>query len=389
MLFNSYIFWAFLAVVLVLYRVLPHAWQNRMLLVASYVFYGSWNWHYTWLSWNWRYTWLMLTATAINFFAALVIQDSSSPRRRKFALTTAIVASLSLLAVFKYFNFFTAEAAALLTAIGLPVAMPTLKILLPVGISFYTFHTTSYTIDVYRREFHATRSFADFALFVSFFPQLVAGPIGRAGQLLHQVTNPRPRRSEDFSTGLYLVLSGLFRKIVIADNMANLANAVFSVDPSQLTGMECLVGVYAFAFQIYGDFSGYTAIAQGVGKWMGFDLAENFRMPYLALTPADFWSRWHISLSTWLRDYLYIPLGGNRGGTWKTFRNLLITMVLGGLWHGASWTFVAWGFYHGLLLCLFRPFERRRHAEGKSAARAWPVVFLQRVLMFHLVCLGW
>ncbi|MCY2925155.1 MAG: hypothetical protein NT031_06895 [Planctomycetota bacterium] len=259
MLFNSYIFWAFLAVVLVLYRVLPHAWQNRMLLVASYIFYGSWNWHYTWL---------MLAATGINFAAALVIQDSPSPRRRKLALLAALTLSLALLAAFKYYNFFTAEASALLTAIGLNVSMPTLKVILPVGISFYTFHTTSYTIDVYRREFKATRSFADFALFVSFFPQLVAGPIGRAGQLLHQVTNPRPRRSEDFSTGLYLVLSGLFRKIVTADNMANLANAVFSVPPSQLTGMECLVGVYAFAFQIYGDFSGYSAIAQGVGKWM-------------------------------------------------------------------------------------------------------------------------
>jgi D-alanyl-lipoteichoic acid acyltransferase DltB (MBOAT superfamily) len=204
--------------------------------------------------------------------------------------------------------------------------------------------------------------------------------------LIPQVLTPRTIRPNAFAEGTYLVLSGLFRKIVIADNMASLANAVFFSDPGTLSGPECLMGIYAFALQIYGDFSGYTDIARGISKWMGFELMENFRRPYFAQSPSDFWGRWHTSLSTWLRDYLYIPLGGNRGAAWKTYRNLLLTMLLGGIWHGANWTFVAWGLYHGLLLCLYRPFERR---DAKEVVRARWIAVLRAIVMFHLVCFGW
>jgi len=204
------------------------------------------------------------------------------------------------------------------------------------------------------------------------------------------VVNPRKYRDGDFAEGLYLVLMGLFKKVVIADNLAVIVNAIFAEKPGELTGTECLVGVYAFALQIYGDFSGYSSIARGLAKWMGFDLMVNFRQPYLAISPSDFWRRWHISLSTWLRDYLYIPLGGNRSKGWKIYRNLMLTMFLGGLWHGAGWPFIAWGVFHGLLLCLFRPFEMRRKKLGDSARKFSRLEYALRALvMFHLVCLGW
>jgi D-alanyl-lipoteichoic acid acyltransferase DltB (MBOAT superfamily) len=322
-------------------------------------------------------------------------------RRRRLAfLTISMVANLGLLGFFKYCDFFLVEFRALLVAVGLPHwDTAALGILLPAGISFYTFQAMSYTIDIYRGDVEPTESFADFALFVCFFPHLVAGPIMRAHTLLPQVVQPRRLAEGAIEAGLYLILIGLFKKIVVADNMAPIANHLFGTiaagDVSGLSAADVLAGLYAFAFQIYGDFSGYSAVARGISKWLGFELAVNFHLPYLATNPSDFWQRWHISLSSWLRDYLYIPLGGNRGTTWQTYRNLMVTMLLGGLWHGANLTFVAWGLYHGILLCLFRAFGRLGARGGHMAkASTGPIGgmlwrFAAIAVMFHLTCLGW
>ena len=297
MLFSSYIFWVFFAVVYLLYRVLPHRGQNRMLLVASYFFYGCW---------DWRFLFLLFGTTVVDYFVGLGIGRADMPRRRKGILLISLCANLGLLGVFKYYGFFAHEMMGLLARLGIPASLPMLRVVLPVGISFYTFQEMSYTIDVYRGQTRPVRNFLDFALYVSFFPQLVAGPIERSFHLIPQILTPRKVDEGAFAAGLYLVLTGLFRKVVIADNMASIANAVFGTDPAKLTGVECLIGIYAFALQIYGDFSGYSAIAQGIARWMGFELMTNFRMPYLSTSPSDFWRRWHISLSSWLRDYLYI-----------------------------------------------------------------------------------
>ena len=378
MLFNSYVFWVFLAIVMVLYSVLRHRKQNIMLLIASYIFYGWW---------DWRFLSLILLSTIVDFNVARAIGKTSSPRRRKSLITISLVTDLGILGLFKYYDFFISSFDNLLVSLGIHAQFPLMHLILPVGISFYTFQTLSYTIDVYRGKMTPTPHFLDFALYICFFPQLVAGPIERSTHLLPQVTNPRVRRREDFREGLYHVMIGLLKKVVIADNLAAVVDMVFQTPIDQLSGTECLFGVYAFAFQIYGDFSGYSSIAQGVAKWLGFDLMFNFRMPYFAQSPSEFWRRWHISLSTWLRDYLYIPLGGNRFGSFNTYRNLLITMLLGGLWHGAAWTFVAWGAFHGLLLCIYRPFEPDRHAT--PVQRSWPIRLFKVVVMFHLVCFSW
>jgi len=377
MLFNSYIFWVFFAVVIVAYRRCNLHWQNRMLLVASYVFYGTW---------NWRFLFLLAGTTLMDYFVGLGIFAAPAQRRKKGYLLISVCANLLLLGFFKYYGFFSHELMGALGNIGIHASLPVLNVVLPVGISFYTFQELSYTIDVYRGRTTPVRNLLDFGLYVSFFPQLVAGPIERSDHLIPQLLRARRREPDDFSTGLYLALAGLFRKVVIADNMAAVANAVFSRKTDQLSGAECLMGLYAFSLQIYGDFSGYSSIAQGIARWMGIRLMDNFRMPYLAVSPSDFWHRWHISLSTWLRDYLYIPLGGNRGGEWKTYRNLMLTMAIGGLWHGANWTFISWGVYHGLLLCLWRPFERGKPKEGAPN----PLIrLLKMAVMFHLVCIGW
>ncbi len=378
MLFNSYVFFVFLSVVAALYFVLRHRSQNRMLLVASNLFYGWWDWRFLSLIW----------ITIINeYFVARAIHRTESPARRKRLLLISLTVNLGILALFKYYDFFAGSLDTLFQSIGLRVDLPLMHLILPVGISFYTFQALSYTIDVYRGRTAPARSVLDLGLYVCLFPQLVAGPIERSEHLLPQVLKPRVHRQGDFREGLYHVTSGLFKKVVIADNLASIVDMIFATPTSQLSGAECLVGVYAFAFQIYGDFSGYSSIAQGVAKWLGFDLMYNFRMPYLAQSPSEFWRRWHISLSTWLRDYLYIPLGGNRGGSFATYRNLLITMLLGGLWHGAAWTFVAWGAFHGLLLCAYRPFEKDPKAPPVRCLL--PVRVLRIAVMFHLVCIGW
>ncbi len=383
MWFNSYSFWIFFVVVLGVYHLFGHRLQNRFLLIASYFFYGCW---------DWRFLLLILFTTAFDFYAAGRIAASEDAATRKRWVTASVVVELGILGLFKYFGFFLGELNRLLFTLGLEHWEPGLRLILPVGISFYTFQALSYTIDVYRGRTAPCRHFLDFALYISFFPQLVAGPIERSHHLLPQVENPRPRLSEArFREGLYLVLTGLFLKVVIADNMAWLANPIFSSATEDLNGAEVLLGAYAFSFQIYGDFAGYSAIAIGVSKWLGFDLMENFRRPYFARNPREFWQRWHISLSSWLRDYLYIPLGGNRRGEGRTRRNLVLTMVLGGLWHGAAWTFVVWGAIHGLWLATHRAwiarFPSSQNGKGiwwRRGADAFKVV-----ATFHLVCLGW
>jgi len=378
MWFNSFGFWLYFAVVALVYALLTWKWQNRWLLLASYFFYGCF---------DWRFLALIFFCTALNYHAALRIAAASDEARRKFWIGWSLVASLLVLCVFKYLGFFVQETSRLLQALHLTAHPWTLEIMLPAGISFFTFHALSYTIDVYRRDTPVCRSFTDFALFISFFPQLVAGPINRSTQLLPQVAKPRPKPDEArFRQGLYLVLTGLFLKVVVADNMAWLADHVFRVPASSLQAPEVLLGIYAFAFQIYGDFAGYSSIACGTAAWMGFDLMTNFRRPYFALDPRDFWARWHISLSTWLRDYLYIPLGGNRQGEWRTQRNLLVTMLLGGLWHGASWTFVAWGGVHGLWLIIHRWLAGG--GRGGFPAAGWRKL-VQWCVTFHLICLTW
>ena len=377
MLFNSFTFWVFFAIVLALYRMLGHTGQNRMLLAASWFFYGYW---------DWRFLLLMILSTTIDYFAAKAIERTEAASQRRFFLSLSICSNLGILAIFKYSGFFMRELNAALLGLGLHNPLPVLQVVLPIGISFYTFQSIAYTVDVYRRSVPAMRHYLDFALFVAFFPQLVAGPIQRASSLMPQILSPRLQRRENFREGLFLIVSGLVRKVVIADNLATLANAIFTANPYSLTGPECLAGIYAFAFQIYCDFCGYSQMAQGIARWMGFDLMTNFRMPYFAASPSEFWQRWHISLSTWLRDYLYIPLGGNRGGAGNTYRNLMVTMVLGGLWHGANWTFIAWGAFHGLLLCAYRAIGGRRSAP--SPDRPW-LHAAKVVLMFHFVCLSW
>jgi alginate O-acetyltransferase complex protein AlgI len=378
MLFNSFEFWVFFTITLLAYRMLQHENQNRMLLVASYYFYGSW---------DWRFLSLLFLSTVIDYTAALQIQATSNPKRRRFFLFMSLTANLSILGFFKYYGFFTNELGSLLQSWGMTVSLPMLNIILPVGISFYTFQTMSYVIDVYRGVSRPTKSFRDFALYIAFFPHLVAGPIQRSS-LLRQILMPRTHNPADFLEGLYYVTIGLFKKVVIADNMALIANTIFQSKSSELTGAECLVGMYAFAFQIYGDFSGYSSIAKGIAKWMGFDLMTNFETPYFATSPQEFWRRWHISLSTWLRDYLYIPLGGSKRGTRRTYINLMITMVLGGLWHGAAWTFIVWGFFHGVLLCIQHGIDQWCAAKTRSFSSPvgrWIAVFVT----FHLVCFGW
>jgi alginate O-acetyltransferase complex protein AlgI len=375
--FNSYVFWSFFLVVIGLYRLLPHRSQNRMLLVASYLFYGAW---------DARFLLLIALSTVVDFLVAQRITAASEKKIAKRWCTLSIAVNLGLLGVFKYYDFFVESFAGLLSSLfGYEATLLSLGIVLPVGISFYTFQTLSYTIDVYRGHTKPARDLLDFALYVSFFPQLVAGPIERSHRLLPQIVEPRKNREGDFAAGLYLVIAGLFAKVVIADNMAFVCNGIFAAPADQIGGLDRLVGIYAFAFQIYGDFYGYSSIARGISRWMGIDLMANFHMPYFARSPSDFWSRWHISLSSWLRDYLYIPLGGNRGSRLFTYRNLMLTMLLGGLWHGAGWTFVLWGLYQGLLLCAYRPFESRIRLSKPSIIRRLIGTFV----FFNLVCLGW
>jgi alginate O-acetyltransferase complex protein AlgI len=377
MLFNSLVFVAFFAVVYPAYVLLQGRLrlQNLLLLAGSLLFYGWW---------DWRFLVLLIVTSTVHFAVAAAIHERPDEVARKRLITGAVAMDLVVLGFFKYFGFFVDSAERAVATVGWDVSGPALQIVLPVGISFYTFQTMSYTIDVYRRELKPTRDYLDFLLFVTFFPQLVAGPIERATALLPQVQLPRRITLEGVEAGVWLVLWGAFKKVVIADNIALVANEIFN-EHEQYHGLDLFLGTLAFTVQIYGDFSGYTDIARGIAKLMGFELMLNFRLPYFAVSPSDFWQRWHISLSSWLRDYLYIPLGGNRGGEWRTARNLWLTMLLGGLWHGAAWNFVAWGAYHGLILVFFRWFAPR-----DPTWRGEPVRYVAQVgLMFALTMAGW
>jgi len=377
MIFNSFVFWGFFAIVLALYWRLPWRGQNHLLLVAGYIFYGFW---------DWRYLGLLAFSTIVDYYVGYYLVRVDDARKRKLLITASVVVNLTFLGFFKYFGFFVNEMAALLTTLGFQPHLPVLHIVLPVGISFYTFQSMAYTIDIYRGKAQPARSLPEFATYVAYFPPLVAGPIERAGHLLRQLQGERRLKQGDFAEGLYHILIGLFKKVFIADNLAPIANHIFDTPAADLTATEMLIGTYAFAFQIYGDFSGYSSIAQGVSKWLGIDLSYNFRMPYFSRSPSEFWQRWHISLSQWLRDYLYIPLGGNRRGPTRTHINLLLTMLLGGLWHGANWTFIAWGAWHGLLLIAYRIVGTERF-EQPAGSKA--IAVLQALLMFHFVCVGW
>ncbi len=336
---------------------------------------------------SWR--WLLLTgALALAGLAAAMLIERSRGDRRKAWLVASLVSNLGLLAVFKYFGFFTESFIAAAESIGFSVNAPMMQIVLPIGISFYTFQTLSYTIDVWRGDMRATRRLIDFAAYVSFFPQLVAGPIERARALLPQFEVRRRWNPERAGEGAMLFLWGLYKKTVIADNLAPIVNAAFAA-PTETAPALMLLGVLGFAAQIYCDFSGYSDMARGLARMLGFELMVNFDLPYFARTPSEFWRRWHISLSSWLRDYLYVPLGGNRGGKAATYRNLILTMLLGGLWHGAAWTFIVWGAFHGAILALYRALSIDALIERAKGSGAIIVHVIAWGAMSVLTLIGW
>jgi len=392
-LFNSLPFLVFLAAVLAVNPRLSHRGQNRFLLLASYLFYGWWDWRFLSLLWF---------STLLDYGVGRGLGATGAPGRRRLLLAASLTGNLGLLAVFKYFDFFAGSAAALLARLGLHADLPTLRVALPVGISFYTFQTLGYALDVYHRRLAPSRSLPDFALFVAFFPQLVAGPIERAARLLPQVAAPRRVTRRHVETGLALLVVGYFRKVAIADTLAPFVERAFAA-PVGAPGASLLAGAYAFSLQIYGDFAGYSDIARGVARLLGFELMENFRAPYLSRSPAEFWRRWHVSLSNWIRDYVFTPLlaralvlaarlraGSERRELALAYALAVVpTLALVGLWHGARWTFVAWGLWHGAWLAW------RRAAGGGRAPRPWPAAWRARLpqigralLTFHGVAVA-
>jgi alginate O-acetyltransferase complex protein AlgI len=393
MVFNSIVFLVFLTLVLSLYYRLGHRGQNWLLLGASYIFYGWW---------NWRFVSLLLFSTFFDYYCALWIHGEPRPRRRRMFLAFSMAINLGVLCIFKYYNFFAESLQSSLALFDVSVSFPTLYVILPVGISFYTFLSMSYTIDVYRAEMEPTRNPTDFMLYVAFFPHLVAGPIVRASFLLPQCQRPRVVIPREVANGIWLILLGYVKKVVIADRLAQVADWGFATPTPPFADANSWLVLYAFAIQIYGDFSGYSDIARGLSKLMGFELVENFRAPYLVTNPSEFWRNWHISLSTWLRDYLYVPLGGNRNGSLNTYRNLMSTMLLGGLWHGAGAAYVVWGLYHGLLLSVHRWWSEWRAPKTDAPAASVATAGVRAVflspgikrlvavfLFFHITCIGW
>ena len=370
MLFNTVRFFVFLPVVIGLFYATPWPFRKYVLLVASYAFYASW---------NPRFIPLLLILTLVDYAAGLWL-ERVRPERKTAVLLVSLLANLGFLGYFKYTNFLLGNLASLA---GRDPAAAHLDIVLPLGISFHTFQSLSYVIDVYRGQQAAVRNPVDYALFISFFPQLVAGPIVRARDFFRDLWGWRPPTTAEVARGLLLLALGLTKKMAFADQFAIVADRYFG-DPAGLPGMvPAWSGVFAFAMQIYFDFSGYTDMAIGMAALFGFHFPVNFRRPYLATSITDFWRRWHISLSSWLRDYLYVSLGGNRGGALRTYRNLMVTMLLGGLWHGASWNFVVWGGYHGALLSLERALGGRT-AQGR---RWWSP--MRAAATFGLVAIGW
>ncbi len=375
MIFHSLEFFAFFVVTLGAYWLLPRRAQNVLLLAASYVFYG---WVHVW----WPV--LLFATTVVDYWAARKLDVAPGLQARRGWLWLSIACNLGLLGFYKYFDFFVENVAAAGAAVGWQMPPLVLRIMLPAGISFYTFQSMSYTIDVYRGHAPARTRFVDVAAFVSFFPHLVAGPIMRATNLLPQFERERTFSAAAARDAALLILWGLFKKLVIADNVGVIANKVFALESPEF--FILWAGVFAFAIQIYADFSAYTDIARGVAKWYGFDLIKNFERPYLASGPADFWRRWNISLSTWFRDYVYIPLGGSRRGRGREAINILVTFLVSGLWHGASWNYVLWGAYHGTLLLIGRLFQVLRPSGPQAVGGLRPA----RVAgMFVLTCIGW
>ncbi|MBI4570091.1 MAG: MBOAT family protein [Planctomycetes bacterium] len=380
MLFNSLVFGVFLASVLALHWAWPSRWwtaEKAFLLVASYLFYGWW---------DARFLLLLAGSSALDYVVTRALTGGA--KRRRAWLMASVAGNLGVLGVFKYFNFFAGSVAAMLDAIGLPASPGTLDVVLPVGISFYTFQTMSLSIDAYRGRLSRCPSLLDTSLYVAFFPQLVAGPIVRAGGFFPQIRRKPRARPALFLHGFWLIWLGLFKKTVLADNLAPIVDATVKAlaDAEAVTAAEAWKAALCFSFQILFDFSGYSDVAVGAAALLGIRFPANFRAPYVAVSMSDFWRRWHISLSTWLRDYLYVPLGGNRFGEAKTYRNLMLTMLLGGLWHGASWNFVLWGGIHGALLSA----ERRilgRGLNSRPAGVAWDAT--RCLVIFLLVTLAW
>jgi len=395
MVFNSLHFAAFFLAFLGLYRLLPHRGQNWLLVAGSYYFYASW---------DWRFLGLLIVSTLTAYTCGVLFGRLEDEKQRKLVLVAGLGVHFALLGFFKYFGFFAENLQALLGLAGLRPGGFTLQVLLPVGISFYTFIAMSYVIDVYRRQIGPSRSLVDVAAFIGFFPTLLAGPIVRASSLLRQIREPRSPTGAQAAEGAWLMLWGFFKKMFVADNLAHVVNQVYAADTPP-GGLAVVLATVAFAFQIYGDFSGYSDIARGLSKLLGIELMVNFRFPYFVRTPQEFWTHWHISLSEWLRDYLFLPLSfafsrrldgvrwlGLRDDVWIYAAATLVTMLLAGLWHGAAWTFVLWGAYQGALLVGFRLLALRTRRKQKPPASGW--VFEWRhapavLVMFTLTCYGW
>ena len=381
MLFNSFSYLIFFPITALLYYVLPGKFRWCFFLAASYYFY---------MSWKPEYAWLLLGTTLNSYVLALLIDCSSAKNIRRLVLCLGLCINIGILIAFKYFDFFYETLQRLLPLNASAELDHRFSLLLPAGISFFTFRVVSYLIDVYRGDIKAERHFGIFALYASFFPSLLAGPIDRAPVLL-----PQFRRKVQFSftglwIGLQMIVLGMFKKVVLADNLSMYVDSVFNNPLAPHSRLDFLISAYLYTFQIYFDFSGYSDIAIGSAYIFGFKLLPNFNLPYLAVTLGDFWKRWHISLSTWFRDYLYIPLGGNRKGRYRTLFNMVGTMLICGLWHGASWSFVFWGFLHGLFLCLSRLTLRVRNQFWSGVHMPVSLVTALRVFItFHLVCFLW
>ena len=387
MLFNSIEFLLFLPIVFVLYWFVfdkKLKYQNLLILVSSYVFYGWW---------DYRFLSLILLSTIVDYFIGLRISNQASLKNKKILLWCSVLFNLGVLGFFKYYNFFIDSWIDLSSSVGYDIkSIWTLNIILPVGISFYTFQTMSYTIDIYKGKLKPTKDFISFASFVSFFPQLVAGPIERASNLLPQILKKRVFKYEQGVQGLRLILWGMFKKVVIADSLAPVVNDIFG-NYQELGGGTLWLGAIYFAFQIYCDFSGYSDIAIGTSKIFGFELMSNFKFPYFSRNIGEFWRRWHISLSTWFRDYLYIPLGGSQKGKWKSIRNVFIIFVVSGFWHGANWTFIFWGLFHAILFLPSFIFNTNRKYTTTIIAQNTllpsPKELIQVITTFLLVTIGW
>ena len=385
MYFNSINFAIFLPIVFVLYWVLNKKspkFQNLLLLGASYYFYASW---------DWRFLFLLMFSTLLDYYSGLQLQSNKNENTRKLWFWSSIVINLGFLAVFKYYNFFADSMALALSNLGFKVSLWSLKVILPVGISFYTFHGLSYVIDVYKRRIEPESNFVDYSLFVSFFPLLVAGPIERATHLLPQI---KVRRSFDYTKaidGLRQILWGLVKKVVIADQCAIYANDIFN-NSANFSGSTLVMGAFFFAIQIYGDFSGYSDMALGTARLFGIELLQNFSYPYFSRDIAEFWRRWHISLSTWFKDYLYIPLGGSKGNTWSKVRNTFVVFLVSGFWHGANWTFVAWGALNALFIMpsiLLKTNRNNLNVVAQGKIFPTPKELMYMVITFSLTCFAW